>query len=752
MAKVLKSFIEDNFSEETLIIVSNREPYIHKKAESGMKIERPAGGLTSAMDIVLQVTGGTWVAWGGGSCDKEVVDSKNCLMVPPESPSYTLKRVWLNHHVVDNYYHGYSNQVLWPLCHIALDRVYFRRSFWKYYKEANRAFAEAVLEETSKDSVVWIHDYHLCLVPGMIREKNAELTIAHFWHIPWTDWSVFRVCPQAREILEGLLGNDLIGFQVPLFVKNFLDCVKECLDAKIDYQNSVITYKGRTTKLKAFPISIDYDYFEDKASSRRTARLIKNIKDRYGLGQRHIGIGVDRLEYTKALIKRLQALNLLFEKYKKLRGKFTFIQIAVPTRMKEPYLSYKKAVDELISKINRRYAKGDWKPIVYIDRKVEHKDLVAYYRMADLAIISSMYDGMNLVAKEYVASQVDEKGALILSELAGAADELEGALLVNPYDIEDFSDSIRNAINMSLNEKAIRMSVLQRQVVESDIYKWIYNILHEILKISSMKKQECCYVFEHLDEIKDKLTRFTKNRTPLGKLFFLFLDYDGTLSPIVELPDKAIISRETLSLIKRLKKHMPIAVISGRSMMDIRERISVKGIIYAGNHGAEIWDGKKTVINQQSLSNNHLLSEFLYKLKKELSHIYGVLIEDKGITASIHFRRMKTKNIPEFFDIFSKISENYKNSFRITPGKKVFEIRPIDAWNKGEAVEWIMENMGSRKVPIYLGDDTTDEDAYKVISGKGISICIGGSSETEYYLKNQEEVKDFLLFLLKEVK
>jgi alpha,alpha-trehalose-phosphate synthase [UDP-forming]/trehalose-phosphatase len=752
MAKVLKSFIEDNFSEETLIIVSNREPYIHKKSESGLKIERPAGGLTSAMDIVLQVTGGTWVAWGGGSCDKEVVDSKNCLMVPPESPSYTLKRVWLNHHVVDNYYHGYSNQVLWPLFHIALDRVYFRKRFWKYYKEANRAFAEAVLEETSKDSVIWIHDYHLCLVPGMLREKNAKLTVAHFWHIPWTHWSVFRVCPQAREILEGLLGNDLIGFQVPLFVKNFLDCVKECLDAEIDYQNSVITYKGHTTKLKAFPISIDYDYFEDKASSRRTARLIKNIKDKHGLGQKHIGIGVDRLEYTKALIKRLQALNLLFEKYKKLRGKFTFIQIAVPTRMKEPYLSYKKAVDELISKINRRYAKGDWKPIVYIDRKVEHKDLVAYYRMADLAIISSMYDGMNLVAKEYVASQVDEKGALILSELAGAADELEGALLVNPYDIEDFSDSIRIAINMSLSERAIRMSVLQRQVVESDIYKWIYNILQEILKISSMKKQECCYVFEHLDEIKDRLARFTKNRTPLGKLFFLFLDYDGTLSPIVESPDKAFISRETSSLIKRLKKHMPIAVISGRSMKDLRERISVKGIIYAGNHGAEIWDGKKTVINQQSLSNNHLLSEFLCKLKKEIAHIYGVLIEDKGITASIHFRRMKTKDLPEYFDIFSKISENYKNSFRITSGKKVFEIRPIDAWNKGDAVEWIMENMGNRKVPIYLGDDTTDEDAYKVISGKGISICIGGSCEAEYYLKNQGEVKDFLHFFLKELK
>lgn len=233
---MLRLFLEENFSGKNLVVVSNREPYIHKKVGTQIKVDRPAGGLTSALDDVLRAAGGIWVAWGSGSRDKDVVDNKSRVPVPPGSPSYTLKRVWLSPGIAENYYHGYANQVLWPLCHITLDRVYFRKRFWEDYKKANRIFAKAVLEESSDDSIVWIHDYHLCLLPGFLRDCKPDLTIAHFWHIPWPDWSVFRVCPQAKEILEGLLGNDLLGFQIPLFAKSFMDCVKECLDADLDYR------------------------------------------------------------------------------------------------------------------------------------------------------------------------------------------------------------------------------------------------------------------------------------------------------------------------------------------------------------------------------------------------------------------------------------------------------------------------------------------------------------------------------------
>ncbi|GMT47084.1 MAG: hypothetical protein IEMM0007_0650 [bacterium] len=737
-SKRLRTFIEDNFIDKGLFIVSNREPYIHKKTLKGTKVDKPAGGLTSAMDAVLKATGGTWIAWGSGSGDKEAVDEKDCIAVPPENPSYTLKRVWLSKKVSENYYHGYSNQVLWPLCHIALDRVYFRRRFWEDYKKANHLFAEATLQEAEEDCVVWIHDYHLCLVPRILREEKPSLTIAHFWHIPWPDWSVFRVCPQSTQILEGLLGNDIIGFQIPLFAKNFMDCVKETLDAEINYDESTVIYRGQTTRLKSFPISIDYDRFNSTAHSKKVSGLMKKLRAKSSLPQ-YTGVGVDRLEYTKGLIKRLQALSLFFEKYERYRKKFTFLQITVPTRMKEPYISYQRTVEKLIEKINKKYATDDWKPIININKKLDHTELVAYYRMADIGLISSIYDGMNLVAKEYIASQADEKGVLILSEFAGAADELEGAILVNPYDIENFADSINRALKMPEKEKRDRMRLLRKQVEEHDIYKWILDIFHELTLISSMKHNQCQYLFDHGSLIKEKLARHK---------LFLFLDYDGTLTPIVESPEKAVLSEEIRSLIMQLKERFPVAIISGRTLQDVRERVGIEGLVYAGNHGAEIWDGKKTFISPEFSVNKDQLKDFLNRLSEALSHIQGVLIEDKGITASIHYRKVRIKYLGEFLNIFWSIANDYKDVFRITSGKKVFEIRPLNAWNKGDAVRWIWENPGRERLPVYIGDDTTDEDAFRVLKGNGISVCIGCSPEADYYLKSQKDVREFLQFLL----
>jgi trehalose 6-phosphate synthase len=487
----LSAFNEENLLKKPLIIVSNREPYLHKKVGSNIKVEKPAGGLTSSMDEALRTIGGTWVAWGSGSEDKHNVDDKNRVAVPPNKPSYTLKRVWLTPEEVNNYYHGYSNHVLWPLCHIALDRVYFRKKYWYDYKKANLAFANAILEETDEKSIVWIHDYHLCLVPGMLKMKKPELTVAHFWHIPWPNYSVFRICPQFKEIIETLLHNDLIGFQIPLFVHNFLECVRESIEsAEIDYRNESVTYKGHTTKLKAFPISVDFEKFNMLASKSKTTNAVQNLKKRYSLAQRYIGIGVDRLEYTKGLIKRFQAIDLFFDRYPEYKGKFTFIQIAVPTRMKEPYISYKATVEGLVRKINKKYSLEGWNPIVYRDTKSEHEDLAAYYRMADMAIISSIYDGMNLVAKEFIASQVNKKGVLLLSEFAGAAEELEGAILVNPYDIEEFSECIKKVLDMPEEEKMCRINTLRRQVKEKDIYQWISDFLHDIKLLHGSQRQK----------------------------------------------------------------------------------------------------------------------------------------------------------------------------------------------------------------------------------------------------------------------
>jgi alpha,alpha-trehalose-phosphate synthase [UDP-forming]/trehalose-phosphatase len=727
----LKSFIKENLSNKTLIIVSNREPYVHRKVGASVKIEKPAGGLTSAMDEVLSTTGGTWVAWGSGNADKDCVDDKNRISVPPIRPSYTLKRVWLSPEEINNYYHGYSNQVLWPLCHITLDRVYFKKKYWDDYKKVNSAFANAVFEEIKGHSVVWIHDYHLCLVPKILKDKNPELIISHFWHIPWPHYSVFRVCPQFREILEALLSNDLIGFQIPLFINNFLDCVKESIeDAEVDYQNYTITYNGHKTKLKSFPISVDYEKFDFLASAQKASNAIQALKERYALRGRLIGIGIDRLEYTKGLIKRLQAIDLFFERCPEYKGDFTFIQIAVPTRVKEPYISYKLAVEGLIRKINKKYSLENWNPIIYRDTKAEHEDLVAYYKMADVAIISSIYDGMNLVAKEYVASQIDNKGVLLLSEFAGAAEELGGAILVNPYDIEEFSNCIKMALELSLEEKTCRMKTLRRQVKEKDIYRWISDIIREI----TVPSPKCCYVFDSLEELP-------RNNT------FLFLDYDGTLTPIVDSPDKAVMSEDMRLLIIRLKKAIPVAIISGRSINDIMNLVKIENMVYAGNHGAEIWDGSKLVVGQQLSDSKQVLGKIITELKETLSSIQGVIVEDKCITVSIHYRMVNNHDICRFFDTFWTIVDSYKGLFGITSGKKVFEIRPHGIWNKGDAVKWIWENFGEKRIPVYIGDDATDEDAFEVIRGKGVGISIGKSQEADYYLKTQEEVKEFLQWI-----
>lgn len=734
MAERFKQFVEQNLSGKTLIIVSNREPYVHKRTGQSVKIEQPAGGLTSAMDEVLTATGGSWVAWGSGNADRDTVDGDDRVAVPPEQPAYLLKRVWLAPSEVENYYHGYSNQVLWPLCHIALDRVYFRKKFWDDYVRVNGAFARAVLEEVKGEDVVWIHDYHLCLAPRFLREKRPELTIAHFWHIPWPDWSVYRICPQSKEILEGLLGNDLIGFQIPMFTRNFMDCVKECLDAEIDYHRGTITYQGHVTTLKAFPISIDFDKFNAMASSQKTIAVMKNLRERYRLPAA-VGIGVDRLEYTKALIKRLQAIALLFERYEKLRGRFTFIQIAVPTRMKEPYLSYKKTVEDLITKINEKHATDDWMPVVYIDSKVEHRDLVAYYRLADVAIISSVYDGMNLVAKEYAASQVDEKGVLILSELAGAADELEGALLVNPYDVESFSTSIKMALGLRAEEKTQRMSVLRKQIQENDIYKWTRDILQEIVDISNRKKNSAFYLFDHDQRFRSAL--------PHGRIF-LFLDYDGTLAPIAESPDKASISHAMHTLVAKLATNTPVAIVTGRGLDDIQQRLGIENAVYAGNHGSEIRAHGKILVSQQSARDRRALEELLDRLRAALSPFPGVFVEDKGLTASVHYRKMDLGKLSEIAGLFRNIVRDYKQSFRITQGKKVFEIRPITAWHKGDAVNWILDTMGDGRTPVYIGDDITDEDAYRALKGRGVSIAVGGSAYSDYYIRKQEEVEHVL--------
>lgn len=471
-----------------LIVVSNREPYEHNSVDGRVVCQRTDGGLVSALDPVLKHLGGTWIAWGSGVADQEVPGQVDGFPVPPDSPAYRLRRVWLEPTAVRNGGQGYANQVLWPLCHVTLDRVSYRKAFWAGYEALNRRFADTVLDELGKrPAPVWVHDYHLGLLPALIKRQSPDTTICLFWHVPWPGPDVFRILPERRELLEGLLAADCLTFQTASYATAFADCVKEFLDASVDPSKTVVLHRGHKTKLTARAISVHFSLLSDLAKTVEVEDVMARARRRLGVlrGVR-IGLGVDRLDYTKGLMKRLWALEDFFDRYPEYRGTFTFLQVAIPTRNNvEAYRQYRDLIRQTVTEINERFEappegknKG-WKPIEYIEGRVTPQTLVAYYRMADLTLVSSVYDGMNLVAKEYVASQVDETGVLVVSHLAGAAEELMGALVVNPYDQERMADSIRRALEMPESERRERMQLMRLRLSTHDIFHWAESCLRD---------------------------------------------------------------------------------------------------------------------------------------------------------------------------------------------------------------------------------------------------------------------------------
>ena len=465
------------FAGRRFVVVSNREPYEHRWAQEvgEMEVRRPAGGLTSALDPLLQALGGLWVAWGSGEADAAAVDGDNRVRVPPEDPSYTLRRVWLTHHDIHRYYLGFANQFLWPLCHLRPDLTRVRSRYWERYRRVNRRFADAVLEEVrDKSAAVWIQDYHLALTPLAIRGSRPDLTLAHFWHIPFPPFDVFRLAPQAGYLLRGLLANDLMGFHLRMHADNFLRCARRLAGAEVDWDARTATLDGHTCHVGAFPISIDVDQFRAAATVEGAEEQMGRIRDRYGPGGALVGIGVDRLDYSKGLPEKFKALEFLWDRYPEHRGRFTYIQVAVPSRSDiEAYDELAQKVDAQVREINERFGTPEWRPIHLIKQSLPVERLAVLYRLADVCIISSLQDGMNLVAKEYVASQVDRRGVLLLSEFAGAAESMPDATLINPYDPEGCALRIRDALTLPADERAAAMQRLQGSL--TTIYDWMHD-------------------------------------------------------------------------------------------------------------------------------------------------------------------------------------------------------------------------------------------------------------------------------------
>jgi len=478
-ADTLRGLLHGELRGQEVIVVSNREPYIHVRHGSEIVVQRPASGLVTAVEPIMRACSGTCIAHGSGSADRDVVDTDDRVGVPLDHPAYQIRRVWLSPEEEAGYYYGFSNEGLWPLCHIAHVRPTFRTADWEQYRQVNQRFAMTVVEEAkSADPIVLVQDYHFALLPRMIREALPDATIVTFWHIPWPNPEAFAICPWREELLDGLLGSSILGFHTQFHCNNFVDTVDRLLEARADRETFTVTYRGAPTAVNRYPISIDWPPLPNLVS-KPIEQCRQDIRRQHDLPDGHaIGAGIDRLDYTKGIEERLRAVERLLEIHPEWVGRFTFIQVAAPTRARiEEYQHYETRVRALVARINERFAGARHPPIIFKAAHHEPEQVYEYYRASDLCFVSSLHDGMNLVAKEFVSSRDDERGVLLLSQFTGVARELPEAIIVNPYDTDQCATALHMALTMPEGEQRARMRLMRGLIQEFNVYRWAGRML-----------------------------------------------------------------------------------------------------------------------------------------------------------------------------------------------------------------------------------------------------------------------------------
>jgi trehalose-6-phosphate synthase len=481
-AERLRALLRTQLQGDQVIVVSNREPYIHEATARGVVIRRPASGLVTAVEPVMRACSGTWIAHGSGSADRTVVDRHDRVGVPPGRDEYLLRRIWLSPEEERGYYYGFANEGMWPLCHVAHVRPVFRESDWEYYRNVNQRFADAVVEEArSEDPVVLVQDYHFALVPAMIRARLPRATILTFWHIPWPNPESFGICPWRREILEGMLGSTILGFHTRFHCKNFIETVDRFLEARIEHEHSTISFKAEETLVESYPISIEWPSEALQAAWPPVAECRRRVFERMALPENTcLALGVDRFDYTKGILERLHAVERLLEKRPEWIGRFVFVQVAAPSRsLLEEYQTFQERIARVTARINDRFGHSNYRPVHLLVEHHEHDAVTELFRACDICVVTSLHDGMNLVCKEFVAARDDEQGSLILSRFAGAAREMTEALIVNPYHVEETADALHRAATMPAAEQRERMASLRMTVRENNVFRWAGHMLSD---------------------------------------------------------------------------------------------------------------------------------------------------------------------------------------------------------------------------------------------------------------------------------
>jgi len=712
----------------SLVVLSNRLPVTVKRTRAGTEISRSSGGLVSALDQWLKGVGGTWVGWPGDTrrFDAEPVSRELGYRIEPVALSPTQVR---------DYYHGFSNRTLWPLFHSLAASVRIEPREWKTYEAVNERMAEGALRAARPGDLIWIHDYQLLRAAAHIRERMPEARLAFFLHIPFPHFDIFRILPWARRVLHGMLSCDLVGFHCPSYVGNFFDCAERLLATRVDRVRGQIEHVERTVRVGAFPLGIDFASYASQAQAAGPS-----TPD----GSRRVILGVDRLDYTKGIPQRIAAFERLLELHPQHRGKVVFVQLAVPSRVNvEEYQSLKREIDELVGRVNGRFGRYGWTPIEYLYRSVPGPRLAAMYRDADVALVTPLRDGMNLVAKEYVACQVGDPGVLVLSRLAGAAETMHEALLVNPYDIDGVAAVLDRALAMSAEERSERMARLREREERLNVHRWLDEFLEAARGPGATMRPLGGSDFEAWlgDSLRDRR-------------LMLFLDYDGTLTPLVDHPSQATLAPEVRAALVRCvaRPDTEVVVISGREIRDVEKLVGVPGIFLAGNHGLEIeGPGLPRFEHPDAAHYRDRISELARRLSSGFAA--GVWVEEKGMSLTLHYRAAETHQ-----------RENIAAEARLLIAKAGFqprdahcavEARPPIGWDKGRAVLHLLRSRygpawSERVHVIYAGDDVTDEDAFRALSGLGTTFRVGptiSSTAADRRLANPGSVYALLKWL-----
>ena len=727
------------------VIVSNRLPLQISKLENSFLFQPSSGGLATGLDSVHKNNDSIWVGWSGITSDE--LTKKNKLEIKNTLDDLRLIEVELNQKEVDGFYHGLSNKCIWPLFHYFIELAKFNEDDWLTYVDVNKKFCEKVIQNTEQNGVVWVHDYQLMLLPKLIKEKRPDLTIGFFLHIPFPSFEIFRIFPWRMELLEGVLGSDIVGFHTFDYQRHFLSSVKRILRYDVEFNKIILT--SRKVLVNTFPMGIDYEKF------RKAAKLHKKLKKsqqselkiqldlhKKTADDSKLILSIDRLDYTKGVINRIRAFEIFLEQNPGYHEKVRLVMLSVPSRSDVPeYMKLKRETDEYVGKINGRFATINWTPIWYYYRSMSFDDLIDLYMMSDIAMITPVRDGMNLVAKEYIATRIDSDGVLILSEMAGASKELYDAITVNPFDLDGMAKGILKAIKMPIDEQKRRNKTMQKRLSRYTIKYWAKDYYAALNKLATSSRETTAKKIDKkiIDKIKSKYDKAKK------KLFLL--DYDGTLVSFHHKPDAAIPKKDVINILNKLSLKNEVAIISGRDKNFLEKWFGNLNITLFAEHGHSKKEGGGKWV--ESNVNNNWKDNFIPIFQNFTDRTPGTFLEEKENCLVWHYRKtdpeLANDRVVELKTIInSLISEN----LLMMDVKKAIEITNINI-NKGTAVNDILEKEDYDFI-LCAGDDVTDENMFSVLSKDAFTIKVGGQiTKASFFVENNIEMIDVLKNLIR---